>query len=191
MAKNLTPDLTDELWQAIEPHLPPRRAYNPKGGRPWCPDKATLRGIPYVLREGGKWQSVPSWWSRLALPALHARTTENRPLRLVEQTVPKGDTDLKALSRYGLLRADTGRMMLRFVSGHPVSQMTEDHLAWARAIEGGREKGVALGVGQRGVAHQQAGARLDQGPQPEGPCEGRCSDRGVLPAREGATAQPD
>ena len=33
------------------------------------------------------------WWSRLALPAMHARTAESEPLRLVERAVPKGDTD--------------------------------------------------------------------------------------------------
>jgi hypothetical protein len=71
-----------------------------------------------------------TWWSRLALPAMHAWTQEGRPLRLVEQTVPKGDADPKALSCYGLLRADTGRMMLRFVTGRPVSQVTEDYLSW-------------------------------------------------------------
>ncbi len=70
------------------------------------------------------------WWSRLALPAMHAWTAEGEPLRLVERAVPKADTDPKALSCYGLLRADTGRMMVRFVSGRPVSQVTEDDLAW-------------------------------------------------------------
>ncbi|MGH3514441.1 MAG: transposase [Pseudonocardiaceae bacterium] len=70
------------------------------------------------------------WWSRLALPAMHAWTQEGCPLRLVERAVPKGDPGPKALSCYGLLRADTGRMMLRFVSGRPVSQVTEDYLAW-------------------------------------------------------------
>jgi hypothetical protein len=72
-----------------------------------------------------------TWWSRLALPAMHAWTSEDRALRLVEPTVPKGDPDPKALSCYGLLRADTGRMMVRFVSGRPVSQVTEEFLAWA------------------------------------------------------------
>jgi hypothetical protein len=71
-----------------------------------------------------------TWWSRLALPAMHAWAPEGRPLRLVEQAVPRADTDPKALSCYGLLRADTGQMMLRFVSGRPVSQVTEDSLAW-------------------------------------------------------------
>ena len=72
-----------------------------------------------------------TWWSRLALPGMHAWTGADTALRLVERAVPKGDTDPKALSCYGLLRADTGRMMLRFVSGRPVSQVTEDFLAWA------------------------------------------------------------
>lgn len=74
------------------------------------------------------------WWSRLALPAMHAWTDENAggagSLRLVERAVPKDDPDPKALSCYGLLRADTGGMLLRFVQGRPVSQVTEDFLEW-------------------------------------------------------------
>ena len=70
------------------------------------------------------------WWNRLALPGMHAWTAEDRPLRLVERAVPKGDEDPKALSCYGLPRADTGGMMLRFVTGRPVSQVTEDYLGW-------------------------------------------------------------
>lgn len=60
MPKDLTPDLTEELWQAISPHLPVRPIYNPKGGHPWSDDKAALRGILYLLREGCRWQSIPS-----------------------------------------------------------------------------------------------------------------------------------
>jgi transposase len=60
VTKNLTADLTDELWQAIAPQLPPRPLnHNPKGGRPRADDRACLRGILYVLREGIRWQSVP------------------------------------------------------------------------------------------------------------------------------------
>jgi transposase len=59
MPKCLTPDLTDELWQVIAPHLPARPSYRPRGGRPFCDDRAALRGILYVLREGCRWQSIP------------------------------------------------------------------------------------------------------------------------------------
>jgi transposase len=70
-----------------------------------------------------------TWWSRLALPSLHARAGE-QPLRLVQRAADKADPDPKALSCYGLLRGDTGGMLLRFVDGRPVSQVTEDYLAW-------------------------------------------------------------
>src|SRR3954470_6275715 len=61
MAVDLTPDLHEELWQATEAHLPRRpRDHNPKGGRPPKDDKACLRGILYALREGCRWQKLPS-----------------------------------------------------------------------------------------------------------------------------------
>jgi len=71
-----------------------------------------------------------TWWSRLTLPSLHAWGEPSGPLRLVERAVPRGDPDPKALSCYGLLRADTGGLLLRFVQGRPVSQVTEDYLDW-------------------------------------------------------------
>ena len=60
MSQKLTPDLTEELWAALRPHLPTRPAYRPKGGHPFCDDRAALTGILYLLREGCKWQSIPS-----------------------------------------------------------------------------------------------------------------------------------
>ena len=60
MSQNLTPDQTEELWSAIRPYLPPRPLYRPKGGHPFCDDQAALRGILYLLREGCKWQKIPS-----------------------------------------------------------------------------------------------------------------------------------
>jgi hypothetical protein len=51
-------------------------------------------------------------------------------LRLAERAADKADPDPKALACYGLLRDDTGGMLLRFVDGRPVSQVTEDFLGW-------------------------------------------------------------
>ena len=77
------------------------------------------------------------WWSRLAPPALHAWADDDRPLRLVAQTVARDDPDPKAVACYGLLtRAWDGalqrreEMWLRFVDGRPVSAVTIDFLAW-------------------------------------------------------------
>jgi hypothetical protein len=72
-----------------------------------------------------------TWWSRLARPAMHAWADE--PMRLRQVEAERADPDPKALACYGLLRADTGQMMIRFVAGRPVSQVTEDFLAWACA----------------------------------------------------------
>jgi DDE superfamily endonuclease len=102
--------------------------------RPGVRGKKTARGrLIRLASSHPEWvlgSQDETWWSRLALPAMHARTAEGQPLRLVERVVTTGDTDPKALSCYGLLRADTGRMTVRFVAGRPASQVTEDYLAW-------------------------------------------------------------
>lgn len=69
------------------------------------------------------------WFSRLAQPRLHA-WTEAEPLRLLEKEGGKDDTDPKAIACYGLLRQDTGQMLLRFVAGRPVSSVTTQFLEW-------------------------------------------------------------
>ncbi len=54
-------------------------------------------------------------------------------LRLVEQTVAKGDPDPKALSCYGLVLRRTQQaeeIWLRFVVGRPVSALTTQFLDW-------------------------------------------------------------
>jgi hypothetical protein len=69
------------------------------------------------------------WWSRLAQPSLHA-WTDSQPLRLVQQAADKHDPDPKALACYGLWRADTHAMPLRFVGGRQVSHVTSQYLGW-------------------------------------------------------------
>ena len=54
-------------------------------------------------------------------------------MRLLQREADQADPDPKALACYGLLRDDTGGMLLRFVTGRPVSQVTEDFLAWVCA----------------------------------------------------------
>ena len=69
----------------------------------------------------------------MAQPRLHAWAEEERPLRLVEQTVAKADPDPKALACYGLLVRRVGQeeaVWLRFVTGRPVSAITIQFLDW-------------------------------------------------------------
>jgi transposase len=55
MAKVL---VTDELWEIVEPLLPPEPP-RPRGGRPRLPDRAALTGIVFVLKTGIPWEMLP------------------------------------------------------------------------------------------------------------------------------------
>lgn len=55
MAKPL---LTDELWERIQPHIPPEPPKS-EGGRPRISDRAALTGILFVLRTGCPWEYLP------------------------------------------------------------------------------------------------------------------------------------
>ena len=69
------------------------------------------------------------WWTRLAQPGRFAWTAGD-PLRLgANARDPKGGGP-EAVACYGVLRADTGGMMVRFCDGRPVSATTEDFLGW-------------------------------------------------------------
>ena len=57
MAKELLPD---ELWQEIEPLLPPPPPRTSKGGRPPVDNRKALQGIIFVNRTGIPWQALPT-----------------------------------------------------------------------------------------------------------------------------------
>jgi transposase len=65
--------VSEELWEAIEPLLPPEPP-KPKGGRPRIDDRAALAGIIFVLKSGIPWEMLPkemgcgsgsTFWRRL------------------------------------------------------------------------------------------------------------------------------
>ena len=56
MAKPLLPD---ELWDEIEPLIPPDPPH-PEGGRPFVPARACLTGIIFVLKSGIPWEMLPA-----------------------------------------------------------------------------------------------------------------------------------
>jgi hypothetical protein len=84
------------------------------------------------------------WWSRLAAPALRAWADGDRPLRLVEQAVAKGDADKKALACYGVLLPALDEVWLRFLDGRPVSAVTTTFLAWCCEEAAARGKTALL-----------------------------------------------
>ena len=83
-----------------------------------------------------------TWWTRLAQPQLFA-WSHQQPLRLFANERGGGK---EALACYGLLRMDTGGMLLRFVEGRPVSAVTEAYLEWLgeRLAEEGKKKLVLV-----------------------------------------------
>ena len=92
-----------------------------------------------------------TWWSRPASPARHSRAEPDRPPRLVEQAVAKGDPAPKAPARYGLLvrrAAPAGgwqeRAWPRFVDGRPISGLMTRFLAWCCAKLQARGKRALL-----------------------------------------------
>jgi hypothetical protein len=70
------------------------------------------------------------WWRRVAQPNLHSFSEAGEPLRLVEQSLEKGDPDPKAISCYGLSVPELEKTWLRFVDGRPVSAITKRFLEW-------------------------------------------------------------
>lgn len=75
------------------------------------------------------------WWSRVALPSVHAWSEDGEPSRLCQRSVAKDDPDPKAISCYGLYLPElkgggVGETWLRFVDGRPVSGISTRFLAW-------------------------------------------------------------
>jgi hypothetical protein len=89
------------------------------------------------------------WWSRFSKPSLRAWARSGGPFRLVEREADSDEEDPKALACYGvyLPRSSTEEessegketsaekdaepnMLLRFVEGHPVSEVTTTFLEW-------------------------------------------------------------
>lgn len=108
-----------------------------------CPKKRVRDRLIRLAHQRPHWAlgfEDEVWWSRTAQPNLHAWSEPDQPLRLVEQSVPTDDPDPKALACYGLLvswRPTEGppkeQVWLRFVDGHPVSEVTTAFLAWSCA----------------------------------------------------------
>ena len=114
------------------------------------------------------------WWSRLAQPDLHALGWPTTPgCGLQELAVcqgrprPQGAGLLRPAACGG--RARRTRCCCASSTGRRSAQVTTDFLAWVQRAAGrAGQEGPAAGLGQRLLAHQPAGAGLDQGAQSAG-----------------------
>jgi transposase len=98
------------------------------------------------------------WFSRYAQPLATAWTSDKR-LRLIQREPDKTDKQPKALACYGLLRADTGQMLLRFVTGRPISDVTEQFLSWLLARLADEGKAALLMVWDNASWHKSKRVR--------------------------------
>jgi transposase len=51
-------EIPDDLWNLIEPHLPPVKAPGTAGRTP-VPNRTVLNGVLHVLRTGCQWRMIP------------------------------------------------------------------------------------------------------------------------------------
>jgi hypothetical protein len=101
------------------------------------------------------------WWSRETQPALHA-WSDDKPVRLVEKTVPAKDPGGKAVACYGLYVPTAHQMLWRFVQGRPRQQGHVRLSGVARHIlYGPGQPGPRAHLGQGRLARQPDGAGAD------------------------------
>jgi transposase len=153
--------VTDELWAVVAPLLPARRA-QPKGGRPWVDDRATLNGVLYVLRGGIPWRLLPT-----ALGYGSGVTCWRR---------------LRDWQRRGVWRRLHQVMLERLAAA--------DRIDWSRAALDSRSLPAKGGLGRRPQPDRQGQARVEA-PRPRRPAghpARRRGDRGERPRQPGARA---
>jgi hypothetical protein len=69
------------------------------------------------------------WWSRLQRPRMQA-WADGAPLKMHVLKPDDSDPDPIAICCYGMLRADTKQVMLRFAEDRPISEITAQFLEW-------------------------------------------------------------
>jgi hypothetical protein len=74
------------------------------------------------------------WWSRFSQPEMHAWAPSGEPFRLIEREADSDEEAPKALACYGVYLPESATpesdMLLRFVEGRPVSDVTTTFLEW-------------------------------------------------------------
>ncbi len=127
-----------------------------------------------------------TWWSRVAQPALNSWAEAAKPLRLVEQSVAKDDSEPKAISCYGLFLPEFEETWLRFVDSRPISGITTRFLLWCCERLEALKKKVLLLIWDNASWHKSKEVRRWLGKHNRGVKKSGCGVRVVscfLPKR--------
>ena len=95
------------------------------------------------------------WWSRVAQPTLHAWTA-GPPMKIQLLTSDASDPDPDAVACYGFLRHDTHQVMLRFVEGRPLGEVTRQFLQWLCECVAQEQKQVLVVIWDNASWHTAA-----------------------------------
>jgi transposase len=93
------------------------------------------------------------WWSRVAQPRMHA-WTDGPPMKVQLLKADDGDPDPDAICCYGLLRNDTGRVIVRFVEDRPLGDITIQFLWWVCEVVAEEGKRVLIIVWDEASWHR-------------------------------------
>lgn len=81
LAQRLVPD---ELWEVVEPLIPPAKVRPQGGGRSRVDDRAVFTAITFVLTSGCSWRGVPRVFG-VKTPTVHRRFAEWTSIGLWDQ----------------------------------------------------------------------------------------------------------
>ena len=170
--------VSDELWAAIA-SLPPPHPAQPRGGRPWLPDRPARCGIIFVLRTGIQWR-----W----LPAERCSSKEVRGVRPIERALAgRDDPEATAMRGYCLAvrsaLTDDGRPPLCASGLRLHDRLTAIHASLGRVAE----RGVPAGTRPTPVT-PRPGPRRDRRPLADDPHRLQLGPPGRAPARESRPA---
>jgi transposase len=93
------------------------------------------------------------WFSRFAQPQLHAFTTAENNLRLIQREPDKGETD-KALACYGAVCDQTKERFFSFADGQPNSEKSIAFLSTLLAVAQERCQRVLVVIWDRATWHK-------------------------------------
>ena len=89
-------ELTDEEWERISPHLPPKA----KTGRPRADDRQTINGMLFVLLSGCRWMDMPRAYGSYKTAWRRLKQWESKGVwkrlwrECLNEAYEKGDLDL-------------------------------------------------------------------------------------------------
>ncbi len=99
------------------------------------------------------------WFSRFAQPTMNAWTADGKALALLQQDKSKDDPEPKAVSCFGALDHESGKVFLRFSDGQPNSTYTLEFIEYLLSVATKRRKRVLVVIWDKASWHKSEQVR--------------------------------